>query len=198
MNASRTLMRLGLIALAGASLAACGQRREQTAEAPPPAAGPPAPIEQTPAPLPTSAPLTPYGWGKITIDMAEAEAVAAGLSLPESAKAGPECHVLVSRAYPGLLAMVEDGKVSRISVRETTALKTDKGLGVGDTPEAVRAAYGDSLVSLPHKYAPAPAAYLTVWSLPNKRGVRYVIGDTGKVAEVHVGGPSIEYVEGCG
>ena len=32
---------------------------------------------------------------------------------------------------------------------------------------------------------------------PDSRGIRYEVGDNGKVAFIHAGGPSIQYVEGC-
>ena len=61
----------------------------------------------------------------------------------------------------------------------------------------MRKGYGRVLEVTPHKYADAPAHYLTYWATPAKRGVRYETDEKGVVTIVHVGGPSIEYVEGC-
>ncbi|MFN3389433.1 MAG: hypothetical protein ACK40O_10930 [Allosphingosinicella sp.] len=109
---------------------------------------------------------------------------------------------------PGVMAMVEDGRLTRISLLSGATLDTDRGLGPGDTAEAVRAAYGARARTGPHKYAAAPAAYITVWEKggggaeefvedPAARGIVYEIGTDGKVTAVHAGGPSIQYVEGC-
>ena len=43
----------------------------------------------------------------------------------------------------------------------------------------------------------APAEHLTAWASPGQRGVRYVVGQDGRVEEIHAGGPAIQYVEGC-
>jgi len=155
-------------------------------------------LVQPAPPPPTSPPLTAYGWGAVTVGMDEAAAVAAGLHLPEIGKAGAECHFLASAGYPGLLAMVENGRVTRITVRENPTLRTDRNLGVGSTAAEVRATYGSDLVSLPHKYEASPAAYLTPWALPEKRGIRYVTNGAGVVTEIHAGSDAIELVEGCG
>lgn len=86
-------------------------------------------------------------------------------------------------------------------------MKTDRGLGPGDTAAEVKAAYGDAAVASPHKYEEAPAEYLTVWATgaedepyvrsPDARGVRYEVDGSGTVDLIHAGGPSIQYVEGC-
>ncbi|ELR03677.1 hypothetical protein GMDG_08928 [Pseudogymnoascus destructans 20631-21] len=93
--------------------------------------------------------------------------------------------------------------------RAPSGLLTDRGFGVGDTAAAIKAAYGASAVSEPHKYAEAPAEDIFVWTsggpaTPDAyvqdaaaRGVRYEIDGEGKVGIVHVGGPAIQLVEGC-
>ena len=58
----------------------------------------------------------------------------------------------------------------------------------------------------PHKYEPAPAGYITVWSRgggsgyvedPDARGLVFEVGQDGAVKAIRAGGPSIQYVEGC-
>jgi hypothetical protein len=103
--------------------------------------------------------------------------------------------------------MIEDGKLTRITIGEMSTLKTDKGLGLGDTPGAVKAAYSAEAKTGPHKYQDAPAEYASWWKGSPRagsyvqdasaRGIVYEIDGTGKVGAIHAGGPSIQYVEGC-
>lgn len=153
------------------------------------------PAAQAPA-VPTLA-VTPDGYGDIRIGMDETAALAAGLKAADSDLVGSaECHLLVSDR-PGFWAMIEDGKVSRITLDEGSRIKTDKGLGVGSTEAEVKAAYGEAVEVSPHKYNPPPASYLTIWTDPGRRGVRYVTDGAGNVTAVHAGSASIQYVEGC-
>jgi hypothetical protein len=103
---------------------------------------------------------------------------------------------------------------STITLRGNTGLKTDRGVGVGDTASQVKAAYGASAQILPHHYIGLPAEHITVWtntggatpnehglllenSNPTARGIRYETNAQGVVTAVHAGGTSIQYVEGC-
>lgn len=102
--------------------------------------------------------------------------------------------------------MIENGRLTRISVINNSPVKTDRGIGLGATVAAVREAYGDDLRSQAHKYEDPPAHYLTSLSqdgreegenLQSARGIRFEMNGTGKVVLIHAGGPSIKYVEGC-
>ncbi|WP_296820171.1 hypothetical protein [Brevundimonas sp.] len=103
--------------------------------------------------------------------------------------------------------MVEDGVLTRISVFEPAGLTTDRGFGVGASAVEIKAAYGDALQTEPHHYVGLPAEYLTAWvggppadpyvQDPAARGVRYETNAEGVVEQIHLGGPSIQYVEGC-
>ena len=82
----------------------------------------------------------------------------------------------------------------------------DRGFGLGDTATAIKAAYGPLAYVSPHKYAAAPAEYITTWNVggsagyvqnPAARGIAYHIGTDGTAEHVAAGGPSIQYVEGC-
>ena len=157
--------------------------------------------------------LTPEGFAPLRIGMTRAEVVKAlGEASDPDAVGGPDpqsCDEFrPARAPEGMLVMIEDGRLTRISLGEGSAVKTDRGLGVGDTAAAVRAAYGGALQAGPHKYEAAPAEYLTVWAKdPPKdersevpasaRGIVYEVGGKGVVQAVSAGGPSISYVEGC-
>ena len=158
--------------------------------------------------------LTAEGFGPLRIGMtaAEVEAALGGDSDP-NAVGGPDPATCdqwrPARAPEGLLVMIQDGVLTRISVASPATLKTDQGFGVGDQATAIKTAYGDQIIAQPHKYSPAPAEDLFVWSTGRPadadtyvqdaaaRGVRYEIGDDGTVRIIHVGGPSIQLVEGC-
>lgn len=187
------MSRIALLAAAALALAACSPKTgEAPAQPTPPADAPP-----TPTSAPAGDVLSAGGLGPIKVGMTEQEAWTAYGAADKPPAADPKaCHLLSFPNLKGVQAMVEDGKISRLTLKEAGPL-TDKGLGVGSTAEQVKAAYGAALTSEPHKYEPAPAAYLTAWATPGKAGVRYEIGKDGKVAAVHGGGPSILYVEGC-
>ena len=112
------------------------------------------------------------------------------------------------RAPEGLLVMTEKGVLTRLTAIKGSSVKTTDGAGVGDDGEALKARYGASARFSPHKYEAAPAGYLTTWpgadallgtyvADPAARGLVFEIGGDGKVAFIHAGGPSIQYVEGC-
>ena len=188
-------------------LAACGAPDPEPAPAPADPAAAPA----TPA---TTNALTAQGWGLLRVGMTKAEVEAAlGPDSDPASVGGAEPETCdqwrPERAPDGLLVMIQNGVLTRISVAAPSTLKTDRGFGVGDTSAAIKAAYGAQAVSEPHKYSPAPAEDIFVWAsggpaTPHAyvqdaaaRGVRYEIDSTGKVGIVHVGGPAIQMVEGC-
>ncbi|HET9460027.1 MAG TPA: hypothetical protein VFO51_08620 [Sphingomicrobium sp.] len=156
--------------------------------------------------------LTAEGWGPLRIGMTVAQVIAAlGPDSDPEAVGGPDpeyCDQFrPERAPDGMLVMIEEGILSRISLLDDSKVKTDRGLGIGIPAAAVRAAYGTELQETPHKYEGPPAAYLTVWTKgggpadravpPHSRGIQYVVDSSGRVGSIHAGGPSILYVEGC-
>lgn len=153
------------------------------------------------APQPATTPLTPDGWGEVRIGMSEAEAVRRfNLKVPSSddGVSSEACRELTfPEGGPALVVMAENGKVTRISVFRGSDLKTDRGFGLGAREADVRKAYGPALKVEPHKYDDLPAHYLTAWTVTGRRGVRYETDQKGRVTTIHVGGPSIQYIEGC-
>lgn len=150
--------------------------------------------------------IGPEGWGPLRIGMTRVEVVtAAGEDANPDAVGGPDpdaCDEFrPARAPRGLLVMLEDGILTRISLSEGTEIRTPAGIGVGDSAAAVVAAHGAEAVTTPHKYQDAPARYIAVWRrrlpAPDARGIVYEIGADDRVMHIHAGGPSIQYVEGC-
>lgn len=150
--------------------------------------------------------LTPDGWGPLRIGMSRAEVIAAaGEDARPNAVGGPDpeaCDEFRPRNAPeGLLAMLESGILTRISVSRNPDIATPEGIHVGDSASTVLAKYGARARVEPHKYSEAPARYITVWrgsaSDTARRGIRYEIDGDDDVAHLRAGGPSIEYVEGC-
>ena len=186
-------LRLAAASLFVLSLAACGLPAEAPAPAAPSAPPPPAPAPAGPA-------LTSKGLGPIRIGMTEAEIRAAvgDASLePPAAQASEGCAQLRLRGdYPGVILMLEEGRLTRIDLDDRSSVRTDRGVGVGATVAEVMAAYPQA-VSSPHKYVAAPAAYLTAWTTPDREGTVFEVGQEGRVVLIHAGGPSIQYVEGC-
>ena len=198
------------------ALALTGAACERTPTPEEPAAAQATPPDPVSAPATTTArvepTLTAEGYGSVRIGTTRAQVVEAlGEDSQPDAVGGPEperCDQFrPARAPEGMLVMIEDGRLSRISLIRGSTLKTERGLGVGDAAAAVKATHKAEAVVSPHKYESAPAEYVIVWqggprgaayvSDPAARGVVYEIGGDGRVTAVHAGGPSIQYVEGC-
>ena len=199
-------------------LSACGsepaippaENRAANVGAETPAAPPAPPAAEDKSAL---APLTAEGWGPLRIGMTLAEVTAAlGPDSDPEAVGGPDpesCDQFrPARAPAGMLVMIEDGRLTSIALIDASAIKSDRGLGIGATAADVEKTYGETLIREPHKYQDPPAAYLTWWAKGRKgkeiwvrdseaRGIRYELDGRGKVESVHAGGPSIQYVEGC-
>ena len=145
--------------------------------------------------------LTPGGWGPIRMGMNRAQ-VEKSLDIRLEGDAFDNegsCVELYSadQSLAGLFFMFEGGKLTRISATEPSAVATPRGIHAGSTVEQVRKAYDEGLTAEPHKYEGPPAEYLTFWLKPGKSGVRFETDLYGKVATIHAGTSSIQYVEGC-
>ena len=194
--------------LALVALAACERKEEPVAQPPSAAANPPA---QAAAPAPEASLVTAEGLGPVRIGMSRAEVVGVwGEDAAPEAVGGAEpevCDIFHPVNAPaGVTVMIQNGRLSRITLMRDATLKTDRGFGLGDTAMAIKESYGGAIVAQPHKYEPAPAEDLFAWSRggstqyvtdPAARGVRYEVGADGKVKMIHAGDPSIQLVEGC-
>ncbi|MBA4803197.1 MAG: hypothetical protein H2038_00935 [Brevundimonas sp.] len=204
------MIRRLLLASAVLALAACGAPDPDAPEAAAPESAAPEPTPP-PAAVSTSPRLTADGWGPLRIGMTRAEVVAAlGEDANPDAVGGPDpasCDEFrPARAPEGLLVMIENGRLTRISAIRDSQVTTERGYGIGDPADGIAAAYGAEARREPHKYEPAPAEYITVWSRggaagyvenPDARGLVFEIGQDGAVKAIRAGGPSIQYVEGC-
>ena len=145
-------------------------------------------------------PLTPDGWGPVRIGMSRAQveqALAVKLE-GEPLEDEKSCIELVPKGPKrGLWFLFEDYKLSRISIGEPSQVTTPRGIGMGATAAAVRRAYGKGLKAEPHYYEDRPAEYLTFWTVPRKRGVRFETDSKRRVQTIHAGTAAIELVEGC-
>jgi hypothetical protein len=110
----------------------------------------------------------------------------------------PACRTVTSPKYPGVYAIVTQGKVRRITVGKRSDVKLAEGIGPGASEAEVNQWFAGFRAE-PHKYEDAPAKYLTA---PNAASgdpaLRFEIGHDGKVNLIHVGTmPVLAYVEGC-
>lgn len=198
---------LMFVASAALILSACDRAAQDAPAAP--AASPATPADApSPAPAaPASNTLTAQGFGPLRVGMtlAEVEAVMGADANPGAVGgADPQScdQFRPERAPEGLLVMMQGGRLSSVSLTRDTTPETDRGLNIGDTAAEVKRVYGAAAEAMPHKYEPAPAKYVFVWTgddqtSPAARGLKYEIGQDGRVKSIAGGGPSIAYVEGC-
>jgi hypothetical protein len=150
--------------------------------------------------VPTDSHLTPDGLGPVRIGMSRAQVESAiGMKLEGEPIEDEKSCVEMIPAGPdqGVWFMFEDYKLSRISIGEPSKVTTPRGIGSGASADEVRRAYPKGLKAEPHYYEDLPSEYLTYWTVPKKRGVRFETDSKRRVQTIHAGGPSIQYVEGC-
>ena len=168
-----------------------------TAAAPSPAPPPSQPAAAHPPAAPPAGAnvLTPAGLGALRIG----QAVPAGSNWAERGAQIPGgCITISSPDCPGAYAIVEEGRVRRITIGERSDVKLAGGIGVGATEAEVRAAF-PRFTEEPHKYVAAPAKYLTAPEAENGApALRFEIGADRRVSLIHAGTmPVLGYVEGC-
>ena len=98
---------------------------------------------------------------------------------------------------PGIIFMFENRRLSRISIRSPSRVLTARYIGISMDADDVRRAYGKGLKAEPHHYEDLPSEYLTFWTVPGKRGVRFETDSKRRVQAIHAGTSAIQYVEGC-
>lgn len=182
------------------ALAACsseqGKAPEQATETEAASAMPAETISAAPATAGVdSRVLSLEGLGALRIG----QVVPAGSSWAErGARESDACRTVTSPDYPGVYAIVEQGKVQRITLGQRSKVTLIEGIGVGSSEADVKKWFA-GFREEPHKYEAAPAKYLTA---PNAKSgapaLRFEIGQDGKVKLIHVGlMPVLGYVEGC-
>lgn len=193
-SAMRSLFALA----AAAACAACSQQPAAPAPsesaAPAPAPVDPATVAEPPEATPAAQVLGLEGLGALRIG----EPVPARSGWAEhGAQASDTCRIVTSPDYPGAYAIVEGGKVRRISLGQRSRVKLAEGIGVGASEADVRKGFGGFRES-PHAYVEG-GKYLTAPNAPSgDPALRFEIGADGKVSEIHVGTmPVLGYVEGC-
>ena len=182
------------VAMAATLTACAGRSSEQTSDSTSTA-------PQTSAPTTTPSPAAPssQSW---TITALGAGPVRYGMTLDEAERAlgaalradSAECwYVSPPGAPSGVRMMLENGVVVRLDINERGTL-TDHGAGIGMTEAEIRAAYGDSIRVMPHKYTDghylihdAGGSHRVVFETDGQRVVRYRAGTA----------PQVDYVEGC-
>ena len=175
---------------------AAGQREANAAAVEPADAAGAVPERSANVSVPAAATiLTLDGLGALRIG----EPVPEGSGWAErGAQISEECRTVTAPDVPGVYAIVEDGRVRRITLGERSDIKLAEGIGVGASEADVRAAF-PGVRETPHKYVDAPGKYLTA---PNAESgdpaLRFEIGADGRVSLIHAGTmPVLGYVEGC-
>jgi len=149
----------------------------------------------------------PAGW---TVSERGIGNLRAGMTVAEARAAVPAFSVAASRdstacTYaktdglpPGVMVMVEGGKVVRVEVRRGT-IATSTGARIGDSEDRIKTLYPGQVAVTPHKYTTgghyltvvpasgADAAYRIIFETDGKKVVNYRAGQR----------PQVEYVEGC-
>lgn len=162
---------------------------------PPPAVDNTAEGQPTPQTAPRSRVVGLEGLGNLRV----------GHSLPQDGNWAPRgaqieggCQMVSSPDYPGVYAIVAEGKVRRITIGQRSDVKLVEGVGVGSSEDAVRDSFRGFREEA-HKYEESPAKYLTTPGADRGgAALRFEIGRNRKVGMFHVGTmPVLGYVEGC-
>ncbi len=211
----KTLLVLGLAALL---LGACGGDDPEVGTVAPTSTLAPVTTVVAPStstPTPSSSTTLPPGESALTatstLDLRGLGPVRVGMTLPEASAAAElafteipsgsdECfHVRADGGPEGVDFMVTNDRISRVSVRQGSPIKTLRGAGVGDTENQVQALYANRLEVTDHKYVPG-GHYLTLVPTDAVDADYRLIFETdgSKVTTFRSGKlPEVAYVEGC-
>lgn len=110
-----------------------------------------------------------------------------------------ECDYVKPKATPQHVAfMVNDGRIARVDIGDSSSITTTAGARIGDTEARIKTLYRGRVTSQPHKYTdgrylvvtpanPTDSAFRIVFETDGKKVLRYRSGIR----------PAVEYVEGC-
>lgn len=193
-------MKLPIVILAAAACAACSQEAAAPSQEPTAAtesASPADPAQASPEPPAAPSPNTLALEGLGALRIGEPVPVGSGWA-ERGAQASDTCRTVSSPDYPGVYAIVEDGRVRRISAGQRSSVELVEGIGVGASEAEVREAF-PGFREEPHAYVAAPGKYLTAPNAPGgDSALRFEIDAERKVSEIHVGTmPVLGYVEAC-
>jgi hypothetical protein len=136
------------------------------------------------------------GIGALRVGMTVEEARAAlGPGFGPDSTAG--CHHAPVEGAPGrVLAMIVDGRVARIEVKDSL-VATDRGARIGDDEARIDSLYRGMVTVEPHKYT--DGHYLVVTPAAADSGLRLIFETDGsRVTEYRAGRlPEVAWVEGC-
>lgn len=153
---------------------------------------------ETPAPGPAQsagvAALAASGLGPYMVG----QPIALGGPAPprEADRISEDCRLFSDPDLPGVWVMTDGaGVVQRVSVGPPSTAETARGIGVGASEAALRAAYPD-LRREPHEYAVGgDNLYAGAVGEPD---LRFELGSDRRVSEMHGGAPPfLAYSEGC-
>lgn len=145
--------------------------------------------------------LTPDGYGPVRIGMTRAQ-VERALNVRLEGEPVDDANVCIemgprSGEHRDLVFMFIQRRLSRIAAGGSSRVTTPRGIGIGASAAQVRRAYGRGLRAEEHAYLGIPAEYLTFWTRPNRRGVRFVTDINRRTEVVIAGDETIRYIEGC-
>lgn len=153
-----------------------------------------------PKPEPAGWAVTERGIGNLRAGMTVAEARAAvpAFSVAASRDSTACTYAKTDGLPPGVLVMVEGGKVVRVEVRRGT-IATSTGARIGDSEDRIKTLYPGQVAVTNHKYTTG-GHYLTVVPASDADAAYRIIFETDgkKVVNYRAGlRPQVEYVEGC-
>jgi hypothetical protein len=146
--------------------------------------------------------LTPSGLGPVRIGMTVEEAARAlrrdHIEPPPEGFDEACWEVPIGGDRPGVYIMIQNGRVTSISISKDGQVATEAGIRIGDPEAAVKRAYRGKLKIEGHAYNTPPAHYLTAFTADHRRGIKYSTDEMGRVEQIDAGlSRSIAYIEGC-
>ena len=143
--------------------------------------------------------VTPTGIGPLRAGMSLEDARRAlGAPLADPRAGEESCsHVPIGGAPGQVLAMLTDGRVARIEVKDG-AVATDRGARVGDSESRIDSLYAGRVRREPHKYTDGSYLVVTPESAADSAHRLIFETDGARVVEYRAGAlPAVAWVEGC-